>query len=391
MHYIFPAENMATELQGAINVFLKENEWFTHLVREKVQENELRAHKKHVVQLSTSIEALKAFVGRLAMRLHVKTPFPLDPNRPLDRRQKTYLSVCQLWDALEPWQPVTVTHLTGVNTSERLRLYSAAAEKVIAATIQQLQLSPKVCRQLSVVLPKPPSGTGFDLDTCVEIVTAVVLDRIADQMAWTKKSPGHRPHTEQTLSTVFGLDFKSPMNPDDRVTDFLRFVMFPLEESIERWIQSAIPKKTWRLWTVRALGRDLCLEQGEDFRVLDWERRTASGEWEMPDAVTLVSHTTPSEKEESLSDVIATDLKKQFANTDPHWLYSLLRRQPMRHVPGAGVPKHKKEINVVVDPLPQYSFFLNRIEPEPEQLDHGSQDMVRTWKDLVGIGLLDRH
>ena len=376
MHYIFPAENMAMELQTAINSYLKKNEWFAQCTREKMQENELRAYKQYVLRLSTSIETLKELISRIGKRVHAKTFSRFQP----DEQQKAYQAVCRVWDELQSWQPVTVNHLAGNVPIDRLRRYSLAATQVVSATIQQLRLSPKTCRQLSIVSLTPPSEHGFDLDACVEIVTAVVLDQVGAKMAWASKSLATDANLQKVLADTCNLHVTELQK-----SDFLKTVIEPLNDSIEEWIKTSIPEPTWRVWSIRTLGRDLCLEQGEDFRVLDWERRMASGEWTLPDVVTLVGQCGPAEKEEDLTEVIRSDLKKQFANTDPRWLYSLLCRQPTRPIPGSGVPKRARESNVVVDPLPQYSYFLNQIVAEPDvaMAEYAIADLA--LKDLIQL------
>lgn len=38
-------------------------------------------------------------------------------------------------------------------------------------------------------------------------------------------------------------------------------------------INSAIPERTWIVWEVKKLGRDLIIKEKEDYRILDWMRR----------------------------------------------------------------------------------------------------------------------
>lgn len=43
---------------------------------------------------------------------------------------------------------------------------------------------------------------------------------------------------------------------------------------------SGVIGKTWNIWSVDDRYETVCLVEGEDFRVYDWTRRMASGEWQ---------------------------------------------------------------------------------------------------------------
>ncbi len=56
-------------------------------------------------------------------------------------------------------------------------------------------------------------------------------------------------------------------------------VIADVEEILHNTLKAYIPNKTWTVWFHRCIGETVVLEPGDDFRVIDWERRMASGEW----------------------------------------------------------------------------------------------------------------
>jgi len=56
-------------------------------------------------------------------------------------------------------------------------------------------------------------------------------------------------------------------------------VIDPMYLRVQAWVDFAIKEKTWNTWYLRWFGDDILMQQGEDYRVLDWTRRMDSGEW----------------------------------------------------------------------------------------------------------------
>lgn len=51
-------------------------------------------------------------------------------------------------------------------------------------------------------------------------------------------------------------------------------------------LKRIIPEKSWSIWFVKPLCDSVIIEEGGDFRIADWERRMANGEWKIPDSDT---------------------------------------------------------------------------------------------------------
>ena len=55
--------------------------------------------------------------------------------------------------------------------------------------------------------------------------------------------------------------------------------LLPAYAMIRKFIQTLIPTTTWTVWFTKRNGEDILLEEGEDFRIIDWTRRKEAGEF----------------------------------------------------------------------------------------------------------------
>lgn len=53
----------------------------------------------------------------------------------------------------------------------------------------------------------------------------------------------------------------------------------PIDIRLLYLINNLVPEISWDVWSVLEYGRDLKLENSGDYRVLEWEKKTKSGEW----------------------------------------------------------------------------------------------------------------
>ena len=107
-----------------------------------------------------------------------------------------------------------------------------------------------------------------------DLVRASVESAIHERLLWVKM-PSEA--VDQCLSFHFSnwdIDLR-----DVAGRDFYNQVVDPLLVRMEGWVQTVIPTPTWTMWSLRTLGKDFYLEDGEDFRIVDWTRRMEEGEW----------------------------------------------------------------------------------------------------------------
>lgn len=61
---------------------------------------------------------------------------------------------------------------------------------------------------------------------------------------------------------------------------YFREVLDDFELATQEWVANFIPEPTYDIWYLTQFGRELVIDKGPDFRIVDWERRMKSGEWQ---------------------------------------------------------------------------------------------------------------
>lgn len=60
---------------------------------------------------------------------------------------------------------------------------------------------------------------------------------------------------------------------------YIDLLVLNLTNFIDDLMRDDVSDPCWRVWHILNLHGDIVLEKGEDYRVLDWERRMSNGEW----------------------------------------------------------------------------------------------------------------
>lgn len=60
---------------------------------------------------------------------------------------------------------------------------------------------------------------------------------------------------------------------------YVREVLDVVTDDAERFLNGTVGEVTWRIWVLRDIDGCLGLVKGRDYRVVDWERRKANGEF----------------------------------------------------------------------------------------------------------------
>jgi hypothetical protein len=106
-----------------------------------------------------------------------------------------------------------------------------------------------------------------------QLVVALVDDILNSRLQWAASTE----QFEDLLDVMFpslSLKRKTLL-----ASKFTHDVIHDIEARISSQVYHDIPADTWDIWSVKKLGHDLFLIKGQDYRVYDWERRMASGEW----------------------------------------------------------------------------------------------------------------
>ena len=113
-------------------------------------------------------------------------------------------------------------------------------------------------------------------EECVDIVVALVDDTITERMKWCD---GENKFDDELEKKYPWYKSVSGEESDHNSSDFYYYVLDHIFLKVQSIVSELIPKQTWVVWYISKRGRDVFIEAGEDYRVLDWERRMASGEW----------------------------------------------------------------------------------------------------------------
>ena len=142
----------------------------------------------------------------------------------------------------------------------------------------QLESNDPAKRRSAMALSQKPLEERTELvllDLADRLVRAAAEDALNDRMIWLRVGTHHALDT-LLLETFQGWDESAHQKQS---AHFYSEVIDEMLIRIERWMQFAIPERSWNIWSLRTIGQDLLMEKGEDYRVVDWTRRMESGEW----------------------------------------------------------------------------------------------------------------
>lgn len=111
-----------------------------------------------------------------------------------------------------------------------------------------------------------------------ELVYALIDDHLNEAMIWAKTSITYADALFDKHLPWFNAYKTNPMFQDIHdlyVTEILDHVEVRIHEVMDTFL----PDRTWDVWYMTKFGKDLMIVRGQDYRVLDWERRMASGQW----------------------------------------------------------------------------------------------------------------
>lgn len=115
------------------------------------------------------------------------------------------------------------------------------------------------------------STQGINRITVAELVKALYIDLLQESSKWAKFA-GHIDNYEtQWKKMVRGWDDNVSKKLENQLfTEVIRDAY----DEIHDWLNEFDDgDPSWHVWYVRRLGLDIMIEKGQDYRILDWERR----------------------------------------------------------------------------------------------------------------------
>lgn len=115
---------------------------------------------------------------------------------------------------------------------------------------------------------------GITRNSVADLVVAMYLDQLNNYSKWTPNQGSEEYYEAQIIKMVPGWSDL----PSTQQFKFFNEVLRPAYELIHDWVLTFENDcDHWHLWYARRLGLDVVIEKGQDYRIVDWERRMAAG------------------------------------------------------------------------------------------------------------------
>lgn len=107
-----------------------------------------------------------------------------------------------------------------------------------------------------------------------ERLVGLLVALIEDDVSRNLKYPTDPPTRFADLMATY-----YPHWSDEAREQFFLDVFSDVNDIVTRWLDDYLPRCEWNIWSFNLIGHDVLVDIGEDYRVVDWERRMKSGEW----------------------------------------------------------------------------------------------------------------
>lgn len=98
------------------------------------------------------------------------------------------------------------------------------------------------------------------------IVLAMIEECVTSRLRWVGGSVSSEAAIREVIAD-YGTE-----DSHNRSESLRRWVFEPTLNLLFDQVSQIVPDRSWYMWSVAALGDDVIFEQGEDFRVVEWER-----------------------------------------------------------------------------------------------------------------------
>lgn len=113
--------------------------------------------------------------------------------------------------------------------------------------------------------------TDVTVNGCREIVEAIIYEVIDHRMRWIRHK---KEYVQEKMCALFPVLTHNSDRFDAAYTD----VIDHYEMQIQEMIDGFVPCNTWRIFHLKRIYRDIVIERGEDYRLVDWQRKFDNGE-----------------------------------------------------------------------------------------------------------------
>lgn len=289
MHLILPVAEMAQELQGSFHSYLKkhDNPLLQEYAKSLDATNRQELKYRQAEVLTARLQFFRECLSNVNRRYEIDSP--------------QHKLIGELWDESERYGDMKPFQIRQFNPGT-LDLYIKDITSTIDRMTTHVRVKGRELQNLGKLPEIPLDPVVLTVTQCAEIIRAIIDDTLNQKMIWVPKIADDNPHLNATMQKFFpqwdGKDEQHASRlPREHAAVWreqaviasdhaFHRVIRPVINKINRLIAAAIPDETWQVWTVRPVGRDVGLLEGQDWRVLDWNRRMRNGEWSLNDAGT---------------------------------------------------------------------------------------------------------
>lgn len=128
-----------------------------------------------------------------------------------------------------------------------------------------------------------PRVRHVERQDCMHMLERIVSNELDRRSLWAS------PRDSESLFQEL-LPWTRDLEPGQEYEEFYTDVIIHASREANHWIEVFMPtihgyngktgtRNSWVIWYVKAVGRDIIVEEGPDFRIADWTERMKSGEW----------------------------------------------------------------------------------------------------------------
>lgn len=123
----------------------------------------------------------------------------------------------------------------------------------------------------------PPMAINVDEETRCRIIARkyielVLNDELSTRMHWASK-------TNESVTYITSMFPWWNDSCEDELSDiFYCDILGEVDSIALMFYQHMIPSKTWNVWSIEFKGSNAFFTKGEDYRIMDYERKVKSGE-----------------------------------------------------------------------------------------------------------------
>lgn len=124
----------------------------------------------------------------------------------------------------------------------------------------------------------------LSLDLSIGLIDAIIEENVFNNLNWVREKQDHVKYLNDNLEWWP----EDALVNDDYGPFFTDFYCLLIDRYVTRVcvilediLKSEVESNKWKIWFCYKLSQNTIVEEGEDYRIVEFERRMANGEWEL--------------------------------------------------------------------------------------------------------------